>query len=148
MCQSYEKKCVCGNHTAEIFFGMMVLDETAVSQVFCPKCSHQIDSGHSNRVWDNGWVLELNLDIVRARASTFGLVPEKITAEWVFDAGYATWVGITPNDTKRRNMEREGLLQLAKTDLLAYVKAMREWGIGREKRFTDEGWRKMRQPSV
>jgi hypothetical protein len=32
---------------------------------------------------------------------------------------------------------------LAKTDIRAYYEAMKEWGLNREKRFTDEGWRKM-----
>jgi hypothetical protein len=44
---------------------------------------------------------------------------------------------------KERNKEREEIQVLAKTDLLAYIKAMKEWGIEREKRFNSEGWRKM-----
>lgn len=59
---------------------------------------------------------------------------------WVFDRGYVTWAGITPDDTITRNREREEIQELAKTDLLAYIKAMKEWGIGREKRFIGEGW--------
>ena len=143
MCQSYNKTCVCGQNTAEIFFGNMLLNETAVSQVYCPECSHAVDTDKPSRVWDNGWVLELNMDFVRTYAATFGMAPGDITAEWIFDFGYATWVGITPDDTQRRNTERAEIQKLAKTDVLAYVQAMKEWGIGREKRFTDEGWRKM-----
>ncbi len=143
MCQSYHKPCLCGQQTAEIFFGNMLLDETAVSQVYCPACSQGVDHRPQNRVWDNNWVLELNLDRVRAHAPTFGMAPEAVTAEWIFDAGYATWVGITPDDTQRRNRERAEIQRMAKTDVLAYVRAMKDWGIGREKRFTDEGWRKM-----
>jgi hypothetical protein len=37
--------------------------------------------------------------------------------------------------------------RLAKTDLRAYLKAMKEWGVTREKRFTEEGWRKMKRAS-
>ena len=84
------------------------------------------------------------MDIVRSHAATFGLDRESITADWVFDAGYATWVGITPDDTERRNRERAELQPLAKSDVLAYVKAMKNWGIERERRFSEEGWRKMR----
>lgn len=143
MCQSYNKACVCGQQTAEIFFGNMLLDETVVSQVYCPVCSRTVDADHKSRVWDNGWVLELNMDRVTSYAPTFGMAPDDITAEWIFDAGYATWVGITPDDTLRRNQERAKIQKLAKTDVLAYIQAMKDWGIGREKRFTDEGWRKM-----
>lgn len=143
MCQSYNKTCACGQNTAEIFFGNMLLNETAVAQVYCPECSQTIDAKKSSRVWDNGWVLELNMDYVQTYATTFGIAPDDITAEKIFDLGYATWVGITPDDTRRRNTERAEIQKLAKTNVLAYVQAMKEWGIGREKRFTDEGWRKM-----
>ena len=144
MCQSYNKKCRCGNNTAEIFFGKMLLDETSVSAVFCPECSPVQSGPEPNRVRDNGWVLELNMEIIRPHAPTFGMDRDRVTAEWVFDAGYATWVGITPDDTERRNRERAEIQHLAKKDVLAYVQAMKNWGIEREKRFSEEGWRKMR----
>lgn len=144
MCQSYKKKCHCGSHRAEIFFGNMVLNESSVTGLFCPECSPGKDDINPSSVWDNGWVLELNMDIVRAHASTFGLDPEDITADWTFDSGYATWVGITPDDTETRNQERDKIQQLAKTDILAYMKAMKEWGTEREKRFSAQGWRKVR----
>jgi hypothetical protein len=35
MCQSYKKTCVCGEKTAEIFFGRNILDEKSVVQVYC-----------------------------------------------------------------------------------------------------------------
>jgi len=54
-----------------------------------------------------------------------------------------TWAGTTPDDTQKRNQEREKIQYLAKTDVLAYIQAMKEWGIERDKRFSKEGWRKM-----
>jgi hypothetical protein len=53
-------------------------------------------------------------------------------------------LGITPDDTERRNRERDEIQKLAKTDLLAYYEAMKTWGLNRERRFSEEGWRKMR----
>ncbi len=144
MCQSYRKLCACGQNTAEIFFGRMLLDEKAIAQVYCPECSHSIETGCDSRVWDNGWVLELNMDIVRTRAPITGISPEKVTANWVFDEGYATWVGITADDFQRREQERSEIQKIAKTDLKADMQAMREWGLSREKRFMEEGWRKMK----
>jgi hypothetical protein len=122
----------------------MVLDEKAVAQVYCPKCSQDIETECDNRVWDNGWVLELNMDIVRIRANVMETSAEKITADWVFDEGFATWVGITPDDSQKRNQERSEIQEIAKTDLRAYIQAMKEWGLSREKRFINEGWRKMK----
>jgi hypothetical protein len=144
MCESYILKCQCGNKKGEIFFGKMLLDKSSVKQLFCPNCSMGQDGARQNRVLDNGWVLELNMDIIGAHSSTFGMDTTSITADWIFDSGYVTWVGITPDDTETRNIEREQIQQLAKSDILAYIKAMKEWGIEREKRFIREGWRKMK----
>ncbi len=144
MCESYCLKCRCGSNSAELFFGKMVLRENSVVGLFCPECSRDEDRDRPENVWDNGWILKLDMDVIRSHASTFGMPADSLTADWVFDAGYVTWVGITPDDTRRRNREREEIQQLAKTDILAYVNAMKEWGISREKRFTEEGWRKMK----
>lgn len=144
MCESYKLTCECGQKMAEVFFGKMLLNEMSVTRLFCPECSMEQEEWQPNRVWDNGWVLELNMELIRTHASTFGVNGAELNADWVFDSGYVTWVGITPDDSERRNRERETIQELAKTDVQAYMKAMREWGIEREKRFIDEGWRKMR----
>ena len=143
MCQSYKIKCVCNQNSAEIFFGKCVLNETAIEELYCPQCSLEINADTPHRVWDNGWVLELNMDVARQYAGSMGVSTEEITADWIFDEGYATWVGITPDDSKHRDQERAEILKLAKTDVHAYYQAMKDWGLNREKRFTDEGWRKM-----
>ena len=84
------------------------------------------------------------MDVLRTHANSMGISPTELSAGRVFDEGYATWVGITPDDTERRNQERAEIQKLAKTDLRAYYEAMKDWGLNREKRFTEEGWRKMR----
>jgi len=144
MCESFKTICVCGQKTAEIFFGKMVLAESSVAKVYCPICSQDIETERQDRVWDNDWILELDMDVLRTHSASMGIAAQEVTAEWVFDQGYATWVGITPDDTKRRNQERDEIQKLAKTDLLAYYQAMKEWGLNREKKFMEEGWRKMR----
>ncbi len=143
MCESSYIQCQCGKKSAELFFGKMLLDEKSVNTIYCPECSKGQKVDQPERVWDNGWILELDMDLIRTHASTFGMDTDQLTAGWVFDQGYVTWVGITPDDTATRNREREEFQALAKTDLLAYMQAMKEWGIKREKRFTGEGWRKM-----
>ncbi len=144
MCQSYRKVCACGQNTTEIFFGRMILDETSVAKVYCPDCSQNIETESDSRVLDNGWVIELNMEVVKARAQVMEISPEEVTADWIFDQGFVTWVGITPDDHQRREEERSEIQKLAKTDLLAYHQAMKDWGISREKRFVEEGWRKMK----
>ena len=134
----------CGQKQAEIFFGKMLLNARSVEHLYCPECSTGYEDPQPDRVWDNGWVLELNMDVINSHASSFGMGGDTFTADWVFDSGYVTWVGITPEDTERRNRERDEIQQLAQTDLLACINAMKEWGTGRERRFSREGWRKMR----
>ena len=143
MCQSYKVPCTCDLKTAEIFFGKCVLNETAIEEVYCPQCSQNIDTKCDSRVWDNGWVLELNMDAVRQSAASMGISAQEVTADWVFDEGYATWVGITPDDTEQRNQERAEIQKLAKVDVRTYYEAMKSWGLDREKRFSEQGWRKM-----
>ena len=144
MCESFKSICVCGQKTAEIFFGKMVLAESSVAKVYCPICSQDIETERQDRVWDNDWILELDMDVLRIHSASMGIAPQEVTAEWVFDQGYATWVGITPDDTERRNQERDEIQKIAKTDLHAYYQAMKDWGLSREKKFMEEGWRKMR----
>ena len=144
MCQSYKVTCACGRRTAEIFFGRMVLDQSAVKGVYCPDCSSGLNRDRDDLAWDNGWAMELNMVVVRDRSPIMETSPDRINADWVFDQGFATWVGITPDESANRNRERAEILKLAATDFPAYLKAMREWGVGREKRFSDQGWRKMR----
>lgn len=144
MCQSYRKVCVCGQNTTEIFFGRMIFDEQVVAKVYCPNCSQNVETDCDNRVWDNGWVLELNMEVVQARIPVMDIAPEYVTADRIFDEGFVTWVGITPDDHQKREQERNQIQELAKTDLLAYVQAMKEWGLNREKRFVNEGWRKIK----
>jgi hypothetical protein len=147
MCQSYKKICECGENTAEIFFGRNILDEKSITQVFCPRCSGAVEKTDKSRVWDNGWVLEMDPDVLQARALTMEITPAELSAERVFDEGFATWVGITPDDSQQRDRERMAIQSLAKIDLRAYLTAMKTWGISREKRFTEEGWRKMKRGS-
>jgi len=147
MCQSYRKSCLCGENTAEIFFGRNILDEKAVARIYCPLCSGGMEKQDKNRVWDNGWVLELDPDVLQAQALTMEIAPPELSAERVFDEGFVTWVGITPNDSQQRDRERQEIQNLARTDLRAYLKAMKDWGLSREKRFTEEGWRKMKRSS-
>ena len=68
MCQSFTTVCACGQNTAEIFFGRMVLDEKSIAQVYCSKCSYNIEKERRDRVSDNGWVLELDMEVVKTRA--------------------------------------------------------------------------------
>jgi hypothetical protein len=55
----------------------MVLAESSVARLYCPRCSQNVDSERNDRVWDNGWVLELDLDVLRAHAKSMGIESRK-----------------------------------------------------------------------
>jgi hypothetical protein len=142
MCQSYRKPCACGQKTSEIFFGKMVLDESSVRQVYCPQCSSTVDVDKISMVEDNGWILELDSDVLRAFAPRMSMDADTLTAEKVFDEEYATWVGFSPEDNVLRGKEREEIAKNTKGDTRAQFEALKRWAIEREKRFVDQGWRK------
>ena len=148
MCQSYRKPCACGQKTSEIFFGKMVLDEAAVREVYCPQCSGTVEVDPVTMVQDNGWLLELDADVLRVFAPRMNMSPDEVTADKVFDEEYVTWVGFSPEDNVLRNQEREEIARRAGADKKAHFEALKTWAIDREKRFLQEGWRKARSKQV
>lgn len=144
MCQSYRRPCACGQKTAEIFFGKMVLDEASVAGLYCPQCSATVEVDPVSMIEDNGWLLELDPDVMRAYAPRMNLAADAVTAERVFDDEYVTWVGFSPEDNVRRGEERAEIARRHEGDLKGQFEALKRWALDRERRFYDEGWRKAR----
>lgn len=144
MCQSYRKPCACGQKTSEIFFGKMVLDEAVVREVYCPQCSSTVEVDPVSMVQDNGWLLELDPDVLRVFAPRMSMSAAEVTADKAFDEEYVTWVGFSPEDNVLRNKEREEIARRAGDDKKAHFEALKTWAMDREKRFFREGWRKAR----
>ena len=142
MCQSYRRPCACGQKTAEIFFGKMVLDESAVSGLYCPECSGTVEFDSSTMVEDNRWILELDREVLQAFAPRMQMDATEITANRVFDEDYVTWVGFSPEDNVQRSQERSEIAQRHQGDLKGQFEALKKWAVDRERRFQDEGWRK------
>lgn len=145
MCQSYRKPCACGQRNSEIMFGNMILDEAVVAGVYCPQCSATVDVDPATMVVDNGWILELDSDILRAYASRMGMEAASVTAEEAFDGGFATWVGMGPEDNVSRSTEREEISRRTAGDPRAQFEAFKKWAVEREARLAKEGWRKARR---
>lgn len=145
MCQSYRKTCTCGQRTSELFFGKMVLDESAVRGVYCPQCSATVNVDPVTMVEDNGWVLELDPEVLRVFAPRMEMTPDAVTADKVFDEEYVTWVGFSPEDNVQRSTERAEIAKRTAGDTRAQFEALKKWAVEREKRFYDEGWRKATQ---
>jgi hypothetical protein len=145
MCQSYRRTCTCGQRTSEIFFGKMILDESSVREVYCPQCSSTVEVDPKTMVEDNGWVLELDPEVLQAYAPRMDMTAADVTAEKVFDGEYATWVGFSPEDNVQRSKERQDIAQKYAGDPRGQFEALKSWALNRERRFYDEGWRKAAQ---
>jgi hypothetical protein len=142
MCQMYRKTCSCGQRTGEIFFGNMLLDEASVVDLYCPQCSATVETNPVSMVEDNGWVLELDADILKVYSPRMQLDADSVNAAQVFDAGYVTWVGFSPEDNQNRSSEREQIMKETEGNKGAQFTAIKQWAIDREKKFVTEGWRK------
>lgn len=117
-----------------------------VKALYCPGCSADVDFDPSSMLSDNGWVLRYDMEI--AGAFSFRLprhTQASLSPEVLFDEGYATWLGVYPDDQADSRQEREELVRLSKIDPRQYMNRMRLWAIARMERLREQGWRKARQ---
>ncbi len=151
MCQSYRRTCVCGERESELFFGKNILNEGAVREVYCPACASTLLQNETDTVdpsalvQDNGWVLSLDMEVVRSMAQHMALDPATVTADEVFRGDYVTWVGFSPEDSVLRAREQQELAERYGTDRKAHFLALRKWAMQREQRLAAEGWTKARR---
>ncbi|HEX9021333.1 MAG TPA: hypothetical protein VF903_08745 [Nitrospirota bacterium] len=144
MCIDHSAKCFCGKNHASFHFKDDILPFETVTRLYCPSCSIGVPFDPVTMIGDNGWLIVYDMDVARfllqRAASARGVTPE-----FIFDEGYCTWRGITPTDHIDSLKEREGLLQLAKTDRKRYFEEIRSWGIKRMERLARAGWRRASQ---
>jgi hypothetical protein len=145
----FTKTCECGAKKADFNFGGNILPEEAVDRLYCPSCSSDIGFNPETMVRDNGWVLELDMEVVFASSAKLpDKVKKNLAPDVIFDEGYVTWLGMYPGDTEDSARERVEIVALAKTDPKAYLKKMTTWMVERARRLSNEGWRKARAAEV
>ncbi len=144
MCTAYEIRCQCGKENARVHHANSILPAETIENIHCPDCSRQVGFESARMLRDNGWIIAYDMDVVRLHAEKLGLSHGEITPEAVFDGGFSSWQGFTPNDLERANAEKQELAELAAQDMKQYLKAIREWSIVRERKLHHEGWRKAR----
>ncbi len=144
MCTAFEIRCQCGKENARLHHINSILPEETVENVHCPACSPHAEFDAGRMLRDNGWIIAYDMDVVRLHAEKLGLSGAQITPEAVFDGGFSSWQGFTPNDLEKANAEKEQLAELASRDMQGYLKEIREWSLVRERRLHEEGWRKAR----
>lgn len=142
MCSNHRLSCSCGENQANILFKNHILNPMVICKLYCPECSKSVDVDLECMLVDNHWMLEFDLPLARgflqrARVNTTYLSPT-----FIFDHGYATWNGFTPNELEQRLVERERIIALADQDMRHYLAEIKRWGCERAQKFRQAGWRK------
>lgn len=148
MCMAHELSCHCGSRKASFHMKNSVLPHEVVSNLYCPDCSSKVERDPGRMLDDNGWLIDFDLDVARLMSRQMNLTPDGVTPANLFDEGWCTWNGVEPEDFFKSPKERAALLELAKTDPVQYVAAMRDWGNTRMDRLRQEGWRKAMEPAT
>jgi hypothetical protein len=91
---------------------------------------------------DNDWILEFDLFLARGFLQRANISTAQFSPVFLFDEGYATWNGFTPNELDQRLAERQEIIALAKKDMRRYLTEIKRWGCERAQRFREAGWRK------
>ena len=143
MCLAVFKTCECGKHNVQFHLRDNLLSPEVVSRLFCPSCSGDQGFDSEAMLNDNGWIIEY--DMLLARSAMTGknvLLQEQVSPAYIFDQGYCTWLETYPGESQEIKAERDGILELRKTDQQRYLQAMINWNIERMKKLKAIGWRK------
>lgn len=140
MCLDYKLKCNCGSNTASFNFKDNIMPIEVISRLYCPKCSPDIKYNPETMLVDNSWIIEYDMDI--AKFAGKDITASAITPDFLFDEGYCTWRGVYPTDCTDSVKEREELVRLSKINQKRYLDEIRNWGINRMRKLSNEGWRK------
>ena len=141
MCVEHSVNCLCGKSSAGFNFRDEILPFEVITRLNCPVCSKSTPYNPSTMVVDNGWIIEFDMDVARFMLQK-SAPASQVTPEFIFDEGYCTWRGLTPSDHIDSVRERNGLLQLSRTDPKRYFEELKNWSNARMERLAREGWRK------
>lgn len=141
MCLEHKITCACGKNSASFHTRDSILPVEVVQRLFCPSCSRNAVFDPATMLFDNGWIIEYDMDIARFMMQKISRSDE-ISPGFLFDEGYCTWKGVYPNDHIDSTREREELVKLATTDRKKYFEEFKKWGVNRMERLAQEGWRK------
>mgnify|MGYP000977386429 CR=1 FL=1 len=141
MCLSIRRTCACGKEEAQFMHRDNVLPEAILINLYCPECRSQADWDGATMIEDLGWILEYDMDGAKFFFGNKGM-DDDITPEFLFDEGYCSWNGLTPQDLAERTRLHAALAPLLQQDRLAYIKAIKETMINHANDLKTAGWRK------
>ena len=113
-----------------------------ICELYCPECSKSVKIDVECMLVDNQWVLEFDLTLARGFLQRANVSTTYLSPAYLFDQGYATWNGFTPNELDQRLVERQDIIALADQDMRQYLVEIKRWGCERVQKFRQAGWRK------
>ncbi len=140
MCVDHRVICKCATNSVSFNFRDNVMPENVIRALYCPRCSSDLAFDPESMVRDNTWVIDYDMEVAEFMKPK--LPAARITPEFIFDKGYATWRGVYPGDEVDSAREREEIVKLAKTDPKRYFTEFKTWAVTRMERLKSEGWRK------
>lgn len=145
MCSNHRLTCSCGRNQANLMFKNHILPPAVVANLHCPKCSEEVAINEERMIVDNHWILEFDLRLASGYLERAQIHSGPPSSSFLFDQGYATWNGLTPNELDQRLEERREIIALATQNMRLYLKEMRRWGCERVEKLREAGWRKAQQ---
>jgi len=142
MCSNHRVSCSCGRKQANLFFKNHILNLSVISNIFCPECSRNVNFDAKSMLKDNDWILEFDLVLARGCLHSASTNTADLSPAFIFDQGYASWNGFTPDELDQRLVERQQIIGLADQDMRLYLAEIKRWGSARVKKFREAGWRK------
>jgi len=116
-----------------------------VSNLYCPKCSKSVAFDVECMIVDNDWIMEFNLPLAEDYLKRARIDINRLSPAFIFDHGYASWNGFTPNELDERLVERQEIIALATHNMQQYLAEMKRWGCERVQKLREAGWRKAQQ---
>lgn len=142
MCSNHRLACSCGQNQANLLFKNHILHPVVIINLYCPECSKNLDLDGECMLVDNDWVLEFDLVVARGFLQRANVHTAHLSPAFLFDHGYASWNGFTPNELEQRLVERQEIIPLADQDMRQYLDELKRWGCDRAQKFRKAGWRK------
>ena len=142
MCSNHRLPCSCGRNYANLMFKNHILHPNVVSNIYCPECSKNVNLDLECMLADNDWILEFDLRLAGGCLQQANISAVHLSPAFLFDQGYASWNGFTPNELDQRLVERQDILALADRDMRLYLAELKRWGCERVQKFREAGWRK------
>jgi hypothetical protein len=141
MCLHQKLECACKSNKAYLFHRDNILPERVVVNLYCPECGIRVNKDESTMIEDMGWLIEYDMEVARLYLSLKGIgLP--VTPEFIFDEGYCSWYGMSPNDLEENARVHQELKPLQEKDKLLYFNELKRMRLAQFVALKKAGWRK------